>query len=120
MPLNWLPRPTVVNGAIIAGQRLAVGSSATSFASFSNNSDMVTMQVNAGDIYASLDGTTPSASNGFYLYSGNVYNWHPLTARYAQFIEVSSSASIQAYEFECADDVPSIDHNNPIAPKGVA
>ena len=111
---NWTPKPTVAAGTHVAGQRLAVASSAVSFATaFNSSTNLCTLQVFAADVYCTTDSTTPSATNGYQLFAGKVYNWNPITAKYARFIATSStSSSIQVAEFILADDVNNLSDNS--------
>lgn len=110
---NWTPKPTVSAGTPVAGQRLAVASSAVSFSSaFNSATNLVVVQVFTADVYCTTDTTTPSATNGHQLFAGKVYNWNPLTGKYAKFIQVSSSSSIQVSEFQLADDVNNFTDNS--------
>jgi hypothetical protein len=110
---NWTPKPTVAAGTPVAGQRLGVASSAVSFATaFNSATNLCTLQVFTADVYCTTDSTVPSATNGYQLFAGKVYNWNPLTAKYARFIQVSSSSSIQVSEFVLANDVPTLSDNS--------
>jgi hypothetical protein len=111
---NWTPKPSVNNGTPVAGQRLAVGSSAVAFSSaFYSATNLVTLQVFAADVYCTVDGSVPSATNGYQLFAGKVYNWNPLTAKYARFIEATTtSSSIQSFEFQIAPDMPALTDNS--------
>jgi hypothetical protein len=110
---NWTPKPTVSNGSPVAGQRLAVASSVVSFATaFNSATNLCVLQIFTADVYCTTDSTVPSATNGHQLFAGKVYHWNPLTAKYARFIEVSSSSSIQVSEFQFAPDVNNISDNS--------
>lgn len=97
--MGYLPiKPTVSNGNTVAAQNLTVASAAVSFAAFNTISNVIAMQVFGGDVYCTLDGTTPSSSNGGQLFNGQTYHWDPQTAQRAKFIRVSTSATIYAQE----------------------
>lgn len=110
---NWTPHPTVSAGTPVSGQRLAVASSAVSFSSaFNSATNLCVLQIFTADVYCTTDSTVPSATNGHQLFATKVYNWNPLTAKYARFIQVSSSSSIQVSEFILANDVDNFTDNS--------
>lgn len=97
--MGYVPlKPTVVNGLVVAAQNLAVTSTAKAFAVFNPNSQVVALQVLGGNVFCTLDGTTPSSSNGAELFLDQAYHWDIQTAQRAKFIEASSSAVVYAQE----------------------
>lgn len=83
-----------VSGA--SDQRLTVGGTAVQFAAFSSTADVVMLQVQGADVYATVDGSAPVATtNGFLLAQNTSYNWSHSMAKAAKFIS-AGSAEIQA------------------------
>lgn len=102
--MGFIPlRPTVVNGAAVPAQNLAVTSSGFSFftSAFSTSTSIVALQVIGGDCYTTFDNTGPSLVNGGQVFNGQDYYWDRSTAARAKFSAVSSNAVI--YAQECAN-----------------
>lgn len=97
-------KPSAPNGTTIPAQNLGVSSSVVAFTAFNSNTTNLSFQVSGGDVYCTLDGTSPSSSNGAKLYAGQDYNWDIATARFAKFIRVSTSAVIYGQEMVNALD----------------
>ena len=106
---NILPKPTWSTAgrtdgtsAAVAGQRLTVTSTATStFSAFNARTDVVVLDIQAANTYCTFDGSTPSATNGHILYSGQAYTWSTAAAIAAKFVATSATNSIiYASEFQ--------------------
>lgn len=95
--VNIYPVPT--NGQ--TDEALAVSSTAVPFTTTWNNGNnkFVVLDIQSNDVRVTFDGSTPTASNGHILYSGQSYTWHVKTADAASFIRVSSDATIHASGF---------------------
>jgi hypothetical protein len=95
--VNIYPVPTP--GA--TDERLTVSSTALGFATTwkDGNNKFVVLDIQDADVMVTFDGSTPTASNGHRLYSGQSYTWHVNTADAAQFIRVSGDAIIHASPF---------------------
>lgn len=106
MPYNLnplYPKPTYSAGALVAGQALAITSTATSqFATaFNASTDMIVLDVQTGNTYCTFDGTTPSSTNGHILYVGTAYTWSKAAANSAKFVATTTANSrIFASEFQ--------------------
>jgi len=109
--MGYIPlKPTIVNGLVVLGQNLAVGSSTASFTTFNSNTNVVAIQVLGNNLQCTLDGTGPSGTNGATLYAGQTYHWDTQTAQRAQFIQ-GNNGSGSIYAQECvnattASDMP--------------
>lgn len=106
MSTDFAPKPTVTSaGTPIPGQRLSVAGSAVKFGPFyalsggNNNTNLVIVDVQGGDMYVTFDGRTPSATAGGQLYAGNSYAWNVATAQAAQFIQQSGAGTVDAQEY---------------------
>ena len=106
---NILPKPTYSTAgrtdgtsALVAGQRLTVTSTATStFSAFNARTDVIALDVQVANTYCTFDGTTPSATNGHILYSGQAYTWSTAAAIAAKFVATTTTNSIiYASEFQ--------------------
>lgn len=87
-------------GVIIAGQALGVTSAAVAFSAFNSSSEIVVVQFRGGDVYATFDGTVPSASSGFQLYAAKAFHWDVNTAKMGKFVQVSGGVTAYAQEFQ--------------------
>lgn len=105
--MSGLPaKPSVgTGGTPIAGQRLSVSSVTATFSAFNATSNLIVVQIQTSSVIATFDSTNPTSTYGFTLPVGNYY-WNPLTAKYAKFIQSSSSATsfIMAHEFQTVTD----------------
>ena len=100
---NIFPRPTWFGSSAVAGQGLTVTSTAAvSFTrTFNNSTDMVVLDVQTANTYATFDGTTPSAGAAHVLYAGNAYTWSRQAAQQAKFVATTTTnATIWASEFQ--------------------
>lgn len=91
------PRPA--SGLI--DERLAVSSSAVPFSSVATWAAndlcrMVMFDVQSNDVMMTVDGSTPTSTNGHRLYAGQNYTISFQMAAKAQFIRVSADATIHA------------------------
>lgn len=96
------PKPSIAaGGAVVAGQRLSVSSSAVQFSTaFNVNTTLVAADIQGDDVWVTYDGSTPSSSNGHRMYAGQNVLWARATATAAKFIRVTTDAKIQASEFQ--------------------
>lgn len=97
------PKPsTGSTGNPVAGQRLSVTSgAAVGFSTaFDAHTSMVAVDVQVANVYCTFDGTTPSSNNGHLFYAGDKFLWSWATATAAKFIAVSTTATLQASEFQ--------------------
>lgn len=96
---NLYTKPARNSSGLIAGQRLTVDNTAggVSLTAITDaNVITVEIQVLTNDVYCTFDGTTPSSSNGFLLYVGQVFTWSKDRANTAKFIRVTSNGAIQS------------------------
>lgn len=99
---DFAPKPGVAaNGTQLPAQRIGVSGVVTSFAAFSSTTNLVIVEVQGNNVYATVDGTAPSATNYHLMYPQNVYHWNVGTAQNAKFITASAgtSSTIQASQF---------------------
>ena len=99
---DFAPKPGVAaNGTRLPAQRIGVSGVVTSFAAFSSTTNLVIVEVQGNNVYATVDGTVPSATNYHLMYPTNVYHWNVGTAQNAKFITASAgtSSTIQASQF---------------------
>lgn len=96
---NIFPKPAVYRGSSVADQRLAVSSAVVQLSAFGDTTNMVMFDIQDADVMCTIDGSTPSASNGHRLYQGRAYTWSTAMAQAAKFIrQGSTDAAIQASE----------------------
>ena len=94
--LALYPRP---NPAKPAGQRLTVATAATSVVTALHaQTDAVLVDVQTDDIFMTIDGTTPSSSNGHRLYAKSIYVWNRALVDQGKFIRANANCSIQISE----------------------
>lgn len=77
-------------------QRLTVEATPVQLSSFSSVADVIMIQVQGADVYATFDASAPVAgSNGFLLAQNTSYNWAHSLAKAAKFIS-AGTAYVQA------------------------
>jgi hypothetical protein len=91
---NIYPKPAVYRGNVIADQRLAVGGSVVQFAAFNEITDMVMFDVQDADVMCTVDGSTPTSTNGHRLYAARAYTWSTAMAQAAKFIQQGGTAAV--------------------------
>lgn len=91
---NIFPKPAIYRGNAIADQRLAVGGSVVQFSAFNDITTMVMFDIQDADVSCTVDGSTPSASNGHRLYAGRAYTWSTAMAASAKFIQQGATAAV--------------------------
>jgi len=91
---NIFPKPAIYRGTPIADQRLAVGGSVAQFSAFNDITTMVMFDIQDADVSCTVDGSTPSASNGHRLYAGRAYTWSTAMAASAKFIQQGATAAV--------------------------
>lgn len=107
MMLNHLifPKPAYSNSGAIADQRLTVSDAAGGVqfgTTFNVITDFVMFDVQDADVYATIDGSAPTTSNGHKLYQGRAYTWSKAMAQAAKFIRAGATdAAIHASEIQC-------------------
>lgn len=87
---NLYPRPAGTD------QRLTVDSTTggVSFTAFTATAqDAVMFDVQTVDVFATIDGSAPTTSNGHRLYAGTFYTWSVGMANAAKFISSSTATS---------------------------
>lgn len=92
---NIYPKPSTG----VLDERLAVSSVVVTLAASGwdvKNTKQVLWDVQTGDIFATFDGSDPSASNGHRLYVGQSGTWSLQLAKAARFIRATVDAVIQA------------------------
>lgn len=82
-------------------QRLTVSSSAVQFSAFATQTDAVMLQVQDADVFCTIDGSTPTNTNGFYLAQNTSYNWSKSMAGAAKFIR-GDATDAKIHAQECA------------------
>jgi len=95
--VNLYPKPNIGK----ASQRLAVSSTAVSFATaFDIATQYVVLDIQGADVMVLFSGASPTASSGHLLKDGTSYTWSKSTASLAKFIRAASTDSaIQASQF---------------------
>ena len=96
---NIFPKPAVYRGSSVADQRLTVSSSVVQLSAFGDTTNMVMFDIQDADVMCTIDGSTPSATNGHRLYQGRAYTWSTAMAQAAKFIrQAGTDAVIHASE----------------------
>ena len=87
--------PVPVSGA--DAQRITPTDSVEAvFADFDPNCKFITFDVQANDVFMTIDGSAPATDNGHKLYAGRSYSIARQTADFARFIADSGTAVIYA------------------------
>ena len=98
---NIFPKPAIYRNSPVIDQRLVVAASVVQFSPFNEITDMVMFDIQDADVSCTVDGSTPSASNGHRLYAGRAYTWSTAMAASAKFIQQgATSAVIHASELQ--------------------
>ena len=96
---NIFPKPAIYRGSSVADQRLTVSSSAVQLSAFGDTTNMVMFDIQDADVMCTIDGSTPTSSNGHRLYQGRAYTWSTAMAEAAKFIrQAGTDAVIHASE----------------------
>ena len=91
---NIFPKPAIYRGSSVADQRLAVSSSAVQLSAFGDTTNMVMFDIQDADVSCTVDGSTPTGSNGHRLYAGRAYTWSTAMAASAKFIQQGATAAV--------------------------
>ena len=95
------PSPTWYRGAVVAGQVLAVTTTLVkTFSTFNTLTEQVAFDVQAQNVYVTVDGTTPSSTNGHILYAGSAFTWSKAGAQQAKFLCTTTAGDAQIYASE--------------------
>ncbi len=98
---NIFPKPSIYRSNPVADQRLAVSTGVAQFAAFSDTTNMVMFDIQDADVMCTVDGSTPTASNGHRLYQGRQYTWSTAMAAAAKFTrQAGTDAAIHASELQ--------------------
>lgn len=91
---NIFPKPAVYRGSSVADQRLTVSSAVVQLSTFGDTTNMVMFDIQDADVMCTIDGSTPSATNGHRLYQGRAYTWSTAMAQAAKFIRQGSTDGV--------------------------
>ena len=91
---NIFPKPAVYRGSSVADQRLAVSTAVVQLSAFGDTTNMVMFDIQDADVMCTIDGSTPSATNGHRLYQGRAYTWSTAMAQAAKFIRQGSTDGV--------------------------
>jgi len=98
---NTYPKPAIYRNSPVADQRLTVAASEVQFSVFNELTTMVLLDIQDADVMCTLDGSTPSATNGHRLYATRMYTWSTAMAAAAKFIQQGAgTAAIHASELQ--------------------
>lgn len=95
---NRLVNTRNTSNALIAGQRVAVGTVSTDMlngVTVDPNTDEIWFQVLGGNAYITTDGTTPSATNGVYVLQNTAGCWHKSLAATAKVLGDAAGVVVQ-------------------------
>jgi hypothetical protein len=96
---NIFPKPAIYRGSSVADQRLTVSSTAVQLSAFGDTTNMVMFDIQDADVMCTIDGSTPTSTNGHRLYQGRAYTWSTAMAQAAKFIrQAGTDAVIHASE----------------------
>lgn len=89
------PRPA----SGLSDERLTVSTAVVQFSSIATWGEnglcrMVLFDIQTEDVMVTLDGSTPSATNGHQLYAGQNYTWSYDTIKAARFIRQGSADAV--------------------------
>ena len=89
-----------VPNATVAGENLAVSTSAVQFSAFHTDTKYVMIDVQDDSVYVTFDGSTPSASNGHILLKEQgLLVLSALAGKAAKFIQVTTAAVVHVSQF---------------------
>ena len=91
---NIFPKPAVYRGSSVADQRLTVSTAVVQLSAFGDTTNMVMFDIQDADVMCTIDGSTPSATNGHRLYQGRAYTWSTAMAQAAKFIRQGSTDGV--------------------------
>ena len=91
---NIFPKPAVYRGSSVADQRLTVSTGVVQLSAFGDTTNMVMFDIQDADVMCTIDGSTPSATNGHRLYQGRAYTWSTAMAQAAKFIRQGSTDGV--------------------------
>lgn len=97
MPNSFITNlyPVPVTGA--SAQRITPTDSVeATFTAFDPNTKFITFDVQANDVFMTIDGSPPATDNGHKLYAGRSYSIARQTADFARFIADTGTAVIYA------------------------
>jgi hypothetical protein len=98
---NLYPKPAVYRSSAVADQRLTVSTAVVQFSAFADTTNMVMFDIQDADVMCTIDGSTPSATNGHRLINGRAYTWSTAMAQAAKFIKQGvTDGAIQASELQ--------------------
>lgn len=98
----FFPKPSVTSTGAVAGQQITVSGTAKQFSALNSITDFVMFDIQDADVWVTIDGTTPSATNGHVLYQGRAYTWSRAMATAAKFVRTGSTdAVIHCSELQC-------------------
>ena len=99
MPNSFVTNLYLTPTRSASAQRLSVTSSTpVEFGSFDSSTNVISFDVQTADVFMTLDGSTPSTTNGHKLYAGRAYSLSIQAARVASFIADSSTAIVYGTE----------------------
>lgn len=99
----FYPAPTWSASSAVASQAITVTSTATaSFTTtFNVATEMVIVDIQEANVWATFDGSTPATRTAHILYSGLAYTWSRKTASQVKFkATTTANAYIVASEFQ--------------------
>lgn len=81
-------------------ERLAVATGAVqlAYASWSEKTKCIMLDIQTANVMMTIDGSTPTATNGHDLIAGEKYTFHRDLAKAAQFIQKTGAAVVHASE----------------------
>lgn len=83
------------------GQRLTVSTAVVQFSAFADTTNMVMFDIQTADVMCTVDGSTPTTTNGHRLISGRSYTWSTAMAAAAKFVKQGATDGvIQASELQ--------------------
>ena len=91
---NIFPKPAIYRGSSVADQRLTVSSTAVQLSAFGDTTNMVMFDIQDADVMCTIDGSTPTSSNGHRLYQGRAYTWSTAMAEAAKFIRQAGTDAV--------------------------
>lgn len=91
---NIFPKPAVYRGSSVADQRVTVSTAVVQLSAFGDTTNMVMFDIQDADVMCTIDGSTPSATNGHRLYQGRAYTWSTAMAQAAKFIRQGSTDGV--------------------------
>jgi hypothetical protein len=91
---NLYPKPSVYRSSAVADQRLTVSTAVVQLSAFADTTNMVMFDIQTADVMCTIDGSTPTTTNGHRLIAGRAYTWSTAMASAAKFTKQGATDGV--------------------------